>query len=126
MVDNINFKEIFKGKPLALTILMIMACSLLTGDSTIILPSLLFIGIFVGLMNKNTMNENLIRAFVAFITGSIIAFIISLISVYYTEGGLFAIALIQYSLVYIIIYTIIGCIGSALGYYVRNEIDNRG
>ena len=126
MVDNINFKEIFKGKPLALTILMIMACSLLTGDSTIILPSLLFIGIFVGLMNKNTMNENLIRAFVAFITGSLIAFIISLISVYYTEGGLFAIALIQYSLVYIIIYTIIGCIGSALGYYVRNEIDNRG
>ena len=126
MVDNINFKEIFKGKTLALTILMILACSLLTGDSTIILPSLLFIGIIVGLMNKNTMNENLIKSFVAFITGSIIAFIISLISVYYTEGGLFAIALIHYSFVYIIIYTIIGCIGSALGYYVRNEIKNRG
>lgn len=126
MNDIINIKNILKGKTIPLTILMILACSLLTGDSTLIIPSLLFIGIFVGIMKKSTINEVILTGFIGFLIGSIIAIIISLITVYYTEGGLYAIAVIQYSWFYIIFYTFIGCIGSALGYYVRDEIKNRG
>ena len=126
MNDNINMKNIFKGKAIPLTILMILACSLLTGDSTLIIPSLLFIGIIVGIMKKGTLNEVLITGLVGFLIGSIIAIIVSLITVYYTEGGLYAIAVIQYSWFYIIFYTFIGCVGSALGYYVRDEIEKRG
>ena len=124
--DNINIKTIIRGKTIPLTVLMILACSLLTGDTAVIMPSLLFIGILVGIMKKATMNEILLTALIGFLVGSVIAFIISLITVYYTEGGLYAISVIQYSGILIIFYTFVGCVGSALGYYVKEEIDNRG
>lgn len=124
--DTINTKNIIKGKTIPLTILMILACSLLTGDTAIIMPSLLFIGIFVGIMKKTSMNELLLTSLIGFVVGSFIAFAISLITVYYTEGGLYAISVIQYSWIYIIFYTFIGCIGSALGYYIREELENGG
>lgn len=126
MNDNINIKNILKGKSIALTILMILACSLLTGDTLLIVPSILFIGILLGIMKKVTMNETIITSLLAFGLGSIITMIVSLINVYYSEGGLYAIAVIQYSWIYIIFYTFIGCVGSAIGYYLREEIDKRG
>ncbi len=126
MNDTINFKNIIKGKSIALIILMILACSLLTGDSTLIVPSMLFIGMILGIMKKATMNEVIISGFISFVIGSFITMIVSLINVYYSEGGLYAIAVIQYSWIYIIFYTFIGCVGSAIGYYLREEIENRG
>ena len=126
MNDNINIKNIIKGKSIALIILMILACSLLTGDTSIIIPSILFIGIVGGIIKKGTMNEVLLSNFLAFVIGSILTMIVSLINVYYSEGGLYAIAVIQYSWVYIIFYTFIGCVGSAIGFYIKEEIDNRG
>ncbi|WP_292473674.1 hypothetical protein [Methanosphaera sp.] len=126
MNDNINIKNIIKGKSIALIILMILACSLLTGDSSIIIPSILFIGIVGGIIKKGTMNEVLLSNFLAFVIGSILTMIVSLINVYYSEGGLYAIAVIQYSWIYIIFYTFIGCVGSAIGFYIKEEIDNRG
>lgn len=105
---------------------MILAISLLTGDTTLVIPSLLFTGIITGLMNKQGMNETITTALISFIVGSVIAMIISLITIYYTEGELYAIAVIQYSWVYIVFYTFIGCIGSAVGYYIKDEIKNRG
>lgn len=105
---------------------MILACSLLTGDTSIIIPSILFIGIVGGIIKKGTMNEVLLSNFLAFVIGSILTMIVSLINVYYSEGGLYAIAVIQYSWVYIIFYTFIGCVGSAIGFYIKEEIDNRG
>lgn len=126
MDDNINIKNIVKGKSIALIILMILACSLLTGDSSIIVPSILFIGILSGIMKKGTMNEVLLSSFLAFIIGSVLTMIVSLINVYYSEGGLYAIAVIQYAWIYIIFYTFIGCVGSAIGFYIKEEIDNRG
>lgn len=126
MNDNIKIRTIFEGKTIALTVLMILACSLLTGDTALIIPSLLFIGIFVGIMKKASMNEVLLTALVGFMIGSILSFIISLITVYYTEGGLYAVAVIQYSWIYIIFYTFVGCVGSALGYHLLDEIKKRG
>lgn len=126
MNDNINIKNIIKGKSIALIILMILACSLLTGDTSIIIPSILFIGIVGGIMKKGTINEVLLSNFLAFVIGSILTMIVSLINVYYSEGGLYAIAVIQYSWIYIIFYTFIGCVGSAIGFYIKEEIDNRG
>ncbi|MEE1116728.1 MAG: hypothetical protein VZR33_00880 [Methanosphaera sp.] len=126
MNDNINIKNIIKGKSIALIILMILACSLLTGDTSIIIPSILFIGIVGGIIKKGTMNEVLLSNFLAFVIGSILTMIVSLINVYYSEGGLYAIAVIQYSWIYIIFYTFIGCVGSAIGFYIKEEIDNRG
>lgn len=126
MNDNINIKNIIKGKSIALIILMILACSLLTGDTSIIIPSILFIGILGGIIKKGTMNEVLLSNFLAFVIGSILTMIVSLINVYYSEGGLYAIAVIQYSWIYIIFYTFIGCVGSAIGFYIKEEIDNRG
>ncbi|MBE6486224.1 MAG: hypothetical protein E7Z85_05235 [Methanosphaera stadtmanae] len=126
MNDNINIKNILKGKSIALTILMILACSLLTGDTALIVPSILFIGILLGIMKKVTINETIISSILAFGLGSILTMIVSLINVYYSEGGLYAIAVIQYSWIYIIFYTFIGCVGSAIGYYLREEIDKRG
>jgi hypothetical protein len=72
------------------------------------------------------MNETIITSLLAFGLGSILTMIVSLINVYYSEGGLYAIAVIQYSWIYIIFYTFIGCVGSAIGYYLREEIDKRG
>lgn len=126
MNDNINIKNIIKGKSIALIILMILACSLLTGDTSIIIPSILFIGIVGGIIKKGTMNEVLLSNFLAFVIGSILTMIVSLINIYYSEGGLYAIAVIQYSWIYIIFYTFIGCVGSAIGFYIKEEIDNRG
>jgi len=126
MNDNIIIKNILKGKSIALTILMILACSLLTGDTALIVPSILFIGILLGIMKKVTINETIISSILAFGLGSILTMIVSLINVYYSEGGLYAIAVIQYSWIYIIFYTFIGCVGSAIGYYLREEIDKRG
>ena len=126
MNDNININNIIKGKSIALTVLMILACALLTGDSALIIPSMLFIGILLGIMKKVTMNEVLLSSTIAFVIGSILTMIVSLINVYYSEGGLYAIAVIQYAWFYIIFYTFIGCVGSAIGYYLREEIDNRG
>lgn len=120
--DKINIKSVIKGKNIPLTILMIIACSLLTGDTRIILPSLLFVGI-IGAMNKDyTMNETLLSTFIAFIIGSLIAIIFSLVSVYYDEGALYAISIIHYSWIYVIYYTFIGCVGGALGYHVKDEM----
>lgn len=105
---------------------MILAISILTGDISLIIPSMLFIGILLGLMKKVTMNELLVCSIIAFVIGSIIAMIVSLINVYYSEGGLYAIAVIQYSWIYIAYYTFIGTVGSAIGYYLREEIENWG
>ena len=109
-----SFKNMLKGKSIALTILMIIACSLLTNDNSFIIPTILFIGIISGIMLHVNIKETLLN--------SIIAFIVSLITVYYTYGGLYAIAVVQYSLISIITYIIIGCIGSYIGYYVSEEL----
>lgn len=101
---------------------MIVPTSLYTGDATIILPTIFFIGIISGIIKNANMDDTLLSTFLAFLIGSIISFIISLIVVYYSEGGFYAVALIQYSLISIIIFTLIGCIGGALGYHVQNEI----
>lgn len=120
---KINIKNIFSGKTIPLTILMIIATStLLDQDSTLILPLLLFVGIVCGIIKHDSMTYNLITAFVAFMLGFILSFIISLISVYYIEGGLYAIALIQSSLVYLILYIFVGCLGSSLGFHIINEL----
>lgn len=125
-VIRLNLGRIIKGKSIALVILMILACSLLTGDIALIIPSMLFIGILLGMMKKVTMNELIVCSIIAFVAGSLIAMIFSLINVYYSEGGLYAIAVIQYAWVYILYYTFIGSVGSAIGYYLREEIENRG
>lgn len=117
-----SFKNMLNGKSIALTILMIIACSLLTNDNSFIIPTILFIGIISGIMLHVNIKETLLNSFIAFIIGSIIAFIVSLITVYYTYGGLYAIAVVQYSLISIITYIIIGCIGSYIGYYVSEEL----
>jgi hypothetical protein len=117
-----SFKNMLKGKSIALTILMIIACSLLTNDNSFIIPTILFIGIISGIILHVNIKETLLNSFIAFIIGSIIAFIVSLITVYYTYGGLYAIAVVQYSLISIITYIIIGCIGSYIGYYVSEEL----
>ena len=120
---KINIKNIFSGKNIPLTILMIIATStLLDQDSTLILPLLLFVGIVCGIIKHDSMTYTLITAFVAFMLGFILSFIISLISVYYIEGGLYAIALIQSSLVYLILYIFVGCLGSSLGFHIINEL----
>ena len=92
MDDNINMKNIIRGKSIALIILMILACSLLTGDAALIIPSILFIGILCGMMKKDTMNEVLLRSIITFVVASVLTMIVSLINVYYSEGGLYAIA----------------------------------
>ncbi|OED30603.1 hypothetical protein NL43_01260 [Methanosphaera sp. WGK6] len=74
-------------------------------------------------MKKDHLTESILTALIAFIIGSIIAFVISLITVYYTYGGLYAIAVIQYSLFSIIIYTIVGCIGDVIGHYILSELN---
>ena len=115
---KINIKNIFSGKTIPLTILMIIATStLLDQDSTLI-----FVGIVCGIIKHDSMTYTLITAFVAFMLGFILSFIISLISVYYIEGGLYAIALIQSSLVYLILYIFVGCLGSSLGFHIINEL----
>ena len=120
---KINIKNIFSGKTIPLTILMIIATStLLDQDSTLILPLLLFVGIVCGIIKHDSMTYTLITAFVAFMLGFILSFIISLICVYYIEGGLYAIALIQSSLVYLILYIFVGCLGSSLGFHIINEL----
>ena len=105
---------------------MILACSLLTEDISLIIPSMLFIGILLVIMKKVSMNELIVTSIIAFVLGSLIATIFSIISLYYTEGGLFAIAIIRYVWIYLIYYAFIGTVGSALGYYLREEIENRG
>ena len=126
MDDNINIKNIIRGKSIALIVLMILACSLLTGDSALIIPSILFIGILCGMMKRDTMNEVLLRSILTFVIASVLTMIVSLINVYYSEGGLYAIAVLQYSWIYIIYYSFMGSVGSAIGYYLREEIENRG
>ncbi|MBQ6218441.1 MAG: hypothetical protein IJJ47_01800 [Methanosphaera sp.] len=121
-MNNIDIKNIIRGKTIPLTILMILACSLLSADMTVIIPSLFFIGIIMGIMKNAPMNETVLTSIISFIIGSILAFIVSLITIYYTEGGLFAIALIQYSSIYIIYYVFIGVIGSMLGFHIKNEL----
>lgn len=101
---------------------MIIPIPLFSGDISIIIPSLLFIGILSGIMNKNTLNESILTTLIAFIIGSIISLILSIITVYYDEGALYAIAIISYALFNIIYFTFIGCIGSSLGYYIKEEI----
>lgn len=103
---------------------MIVPTSLYSGDATIILPTIFFIGIISGIIKNTNMEDTLISTFTAFLIGSILTFIISLIIVYYSEGGFYAIALIQYSLINIIIFTLIGCIGGAIGHHIINEIRN--
>ena len=76
----------------------------------------------MGIMKNAPMNETVLTSIISFIIGSILAFIVSLITIYYTEGGLFAIALIQYSSIYIIYYVFIGVIGSMLGFHIKNEL----
>lgn len=104
---------------------MILATTLLGSDSTWILPLLLFVGIICGIMKNDSMKNILITAFIAFTTGSVLSFIISLINIFYTEGGLYAIAVMQYSLIYIIIYILVGCLGSSLGYHVIYELNTQ-
>ena len=104
---------------------MILATTLLGSDSTLILPILLFVGIICGIIKKDSMKNILITSFIAFTIGYVLSFIISLINIFYTEGGFYAIAVMQYSLFYIIIYILVGCLGSSLGYHVIDEINTQ-
>lgn len=120
--DTINIHEIISGNSIPITIVMILACTILVSDSTLVLPLFLFMGIIFGIIKRSSMKITLISSLLAFIIGSVISIAISLISIYYTYGALYAIMLVQSSLAYIIVYTIIGCIGSSVGYYVYDEI----
>lgn len=118
--DNINLNMI-KGNKIPLIVVMIMIVGIISSEIT--LPALLFIGIISGIIcYSSEFSETLVVTLLSFIIGTIITFIISLIIMYYTMGGLYAIATIQYSLIYILVYIIVGCIGCGLGFYVREEI----
>lgn len=103
-----------------------MIFSLLSTDSSTIIPFFLFVGILMGIIVGNDKKIALTNSFVASLIGSIISFMISTVIVYYTESPLYAIAVIQSAKILLIFYVVITMIGSAIGYYIRDEIKNKG
>lgn len=87
-------------------------------------PFILFVGIILGIIEDNNKNKIFITTFISTFVGTIIATILSMIVVYYTESPLFAIALIQNSLILIILYLILGLTGGLLGFYIKDELKN--
>lgn len=80
----------------------------------------------MGIIIGNDKRIALVNSFIASLIGSIISFAMSTIIVYYTESPLYAIAVIQSAKYLLIFYVVIAIIGAAIGYYVRDEIKNKG
>lgn len=80
----------------------------------------------MGIIIGNDKRIALVNSFIASLIGSTISFAMSTIIVYYTESPLYAIAVIQSAKYLLIFYVVIAIIGAAIGYYVRDEIKNKG
>lgn len=103
---------------------MILIFSLLSSDASIIIPLFFFVGIIVGMIEKEDMKIGMLNAFIASFIGAIISFAISVIVIYYAESPLYAIGVIQSAKFLLIFYVAMAIVGSAIGYYVADEIDN--
>ncbi|MBR3214318.1 MAG: DUF5518 domain-containing protein [Methanosphaera sp.] len=121
-----NINEIIKVKSILIAIIIIVIFSLLSTDSSTIIPFFLFVGILMGIILGNDKRIALINSFIASLIGSFISFAISTVIVYYTESPLYAIAVIQSAKFLLIFYVVITVIGAAIGYYIRDEIKNKG
>ena len=104
---------------------MIIICASITGDSGSVLPYMLFIGIFIGIIKNESQSQAIIASLITVIIGSLISTIISLIIVFYEEGGLYAIFLIQSIPVMFLFYIFITIVGGALGYYIAEELKTK-
>ena len=94
-------------------------------DTSLIISFMLLVGIISAFGNNLSHNMTIMTSGIGIFLGSIVSFIVSIISIYYLQGGLYAIMTMQVAIVYIIMYTIIGGIGASLGYYFRDEILNK-
>ena len=117
-----NIKSLITDKSIWIGVLLIILCYLLSDESSSIPPFIFITGILLGLINKDSMNELLVKSTIMSFIGSLIAAIISVVVVYYSYGGLSAASIIYPSLFYIVIYMIIGIAGSAAGYYFNEEL----
>jgi hypothetical protein len=114
-----------KLKSIIIAVLIIIIFSLLSNDSSTIIPFFLFVGILMGIMVGNDKQIALLNTFIASFIGSIITFAISTVIIYYTESPLYAIAVIQSAKFLLIFYVAMSVIGAAIGYYIRDELKNK-
>ncbi len=120
-----NLKKIFKGRIIALTILMIIIFSV-TPTNMVVNPFILFTGVITAIMMNDSMKNTMILIIVTFILGALISSIIAIIYLSFIYGIIYAMNILPYYLINIISYVILGCIGGLIGYNINSiKLENK-
>lgn len=117
-----ELNNIFKGKAVALGVIIILITYLVSGSSSSILPFVFFTGILMGIIKNSDVIEGLIAGLATSFIGSVLTTIISIGLMYVSYGSAYVSYILSSSLYLIIFYIIVGAIGGAIGYYISQEI----
>ena len=118
---DINY--VTKGKIIPLGIIIIIITYLISGTSSSITPYILFTGIIIGLVKNQSVPDSAIAGGLASLIGSFIVTLLTLAFTYAVYGPLYMQYILTSSLLYIVIYTIVGIVGGVLGYFISKELN---
>lgn len=117
-----NLNNVTTGKAVPLGAIIIIITYLVSGASSTILPFVFLTGILVGIMKNEDMKEAAIAGLLSSLIGTVITTIISLAMMYIYYGSTYLMYILQSSILFIVLYIIVGSIGGVLGYFVYQEI----
>lgn len=121
--DIMDINNVTKGKIVPLGIIIIIITYLISGSSSSITPYILFTGIIIGLVKNQSIPESATAGGLAALIASFVVTILTLAFTYMIYGPLYVQYMLTSTLLYLVIYTLVGVIGGVLGYYISKEMN---
>ncbi|MBO7718921.1 MAG: DUF5518 domain-containing protein [Methanosphaera sp.] len=118
-----DINNVTKGKIVPLGIIIIIITYLISGSSSSITPYILFTGIIIGLVKNQSIPESATAGGLAALIASFVVTILTLAFTYMIYGPLYVQYMLTSTLLYLVIYTLVGVIGGVLGYYISKEMN---
>ena len=119
-----DLNYITKGKALPLGVIIIIVTFLVSGASTSIVPYVFFTGILMGIIKSKGVVEAAVTGLITALLGSIISMALYMAIVMMSYGSEYAGYVLGSSFIIIILYLIVGIVGGAIGYFVKQELDS--
>lgn len=121
--DIMDINNVTNGKIVPLGIIIIIITYLISGSSSSITPYILFTGIIIGLVKNQSIPESATAGGLAALIASFVVTILTLAFTYMIYGPLYVQYMLTSTLLYLVIYTLVGVIGGVLGYYISKEMN---
>ena len=120
-----NINKVLSGKSIALGALSIIILFLISGGASM-LPFVLFIGIIMGLIKRESIQESALAGCIASLIGAVCVCIFAIAYTYIIYNGIYGMDYLSYMILnYVysgVYFIIVGTVGAVIGNFISKEL----